>query len=77
MNMNGTIEGKRKLIIALAIILGTFIMMGLGKMEAGMANKLLMLVGGGYFGVDVLQKIFFGALKAGPPAPPVEVSKKE
>ena len=74
--MNGSLEGKRKLIIGLAIILGTFIMLGLGKMEAEMAMKLLMLVGGGYYGVDILQKIFFGALKARPPAPPAEVDKK-
>ncbi len=75
--MNGSIEGKRKLIVALAIILGTFVMMGLGKMQADQTEKLLMLVGGAYFGVDIAQKIFFGALKAGPPAPPVEVEKKE
>ena len=74
--MNGSVEGKRKLIIGLAIILGTFVMLGLSKMEAEMAVKLLMLVGGGYYGVDIVQKIFFGALKSNPPTPPAEVEKK-
>ena len=65
--MNGTLEGKRKLLVALVLILGTFVMMGLGKMQADLGEKLLILVGAAYFGVDTIQKIFYGALGAKPP----------
>ncbi len=64
------LEGNRKLMVAGAMILGTFIMLGMGKMPADMAEKMLWMVGAAYFGVDTLQKIFYGALGAKPPEVP-------
>jgi hypothetical protein len=65
--MNGSLEGNRKLIVAGAMILGTFIMLGIGRMPPEMAEKILLLIGAAYFGIDTVQKIFYGTLSAKPP----------